>query len=364
VIRDLERRLEFLEKDGTIRELEARIEGLEMEKAAIEKENVMKKQEIAFRRELMLNHNQMLEKQESLLAAQAGAIQELNEEVKAGKNCVTLVGAVADRISLQNFTLPPTLPCLYRLAGLKQIILEKEDENQRLEEIIQTVKMEKETVTHNNTMMQEEMVRRISERENVIRDLERRLEFLEKDGTIRELEARIEGLEMEKAAIEKENVMKKQEIAFMSIFLQHSSQRFEKEKKEIICEAPWTQLSTGCYRFHTAPMTQSEAKKFCEEEQQVPSHLIEIDSAEENRAVVAEMKRQNFLLAFWLGINDRHSEGHWVLESTGKSVVFANWRSGEPNNAGSEDCAHINDTDIFKWNDVPCNFKMRALCEM
>ena len=70
---------------------------------------------------------------------------------------------------------------------------------------------------------------------------------------------------MEKAAIEKENVMKKQEIAFMSIFLQHSSQRFENEEKgrlhanlkianllficaEIICEAPWTQLSTGCYR--------------------------------------------------------------------------------------------------------------------
>merc|ERR1711902_242112 len=27
------------------------------------------------------------------------------------------------------------------------------------------------------------------------------------------------------------------------------------------CAAPWTQLSTGCYRFHESPMTQSEAKK-------------------------------------------------------------------------------------------------------
>ena len=88
-------------------------------------------------------------------------------------------------------------------------------------------------------------------------------------------------------------------------------------------------------------MTQSEAKKFCEEEQQVPAHLVEIDSAEENRAIIGEIKtldkRQNFLsrgIEFWLGITDCHSEGHWVLESTGKSVVFTDWNSGEPNNAG------------------------------
>merc|ERR1712077_313 len=94
---------------------------------------------------------------------------------------------------------------------------------------------------------------------------------------------------------------------------------FEEEEKEFTCEAPWTQLSTGCYRFHESPMTQSEARKFCEEEQLVPSHLVEIDSLEENRAINAEMKRQNFYsrkINFWLGINDRHTEGQWVLEST------------------------------------------------
>ena len=125
------------------------------------------------------------------------------------------------------------------------------------------------------------------------------------------------------------------------------------------CAAPWTQLSTGCYRFHVSPMTQSEAKKFCEEEQEVPAHLVEIDSLEENRAINAEMLRQNFYsrkINFWLGINDRHTEGQWVLESTGKSVVFTDWNSGEPNNAGrTENCAFINAQD--KWNDVDCNIK-------
>ena len=103
----------------------------------------------------------------------------------------------------------------------------------------------------------------------------------------------------------------------------------------------------------------------------MPSHLIEIDSAEENRAIFAEMKRRNLFPNFWLGITDRHSEGHWVLESTGKSVVFTEWNSGEPNSAGtygSENCAYIN--YYYKWNDIYCNDKTRggymrtALCEM
>jgi hypothetical protein len=142
------------------------------------------------------------------------------------------------------------------------------------------------------------------------------------------------------------------------------------EEEETICAGPWTQLSTGCYRFHESPMTQIEAKKFCEEEQQVPARLVEIDSAEENRAIIDEIKRQNFLsrkIKFWLGITDRHSEGHWVLESTGKSVVFTNWNSGEPNNAGrsgSENCAIIASGSDYMWNDIFCNSPWwTALCE-
>merc|ERR1712130_80935 len=124
-------------------------------------------------------------------------------------------------------------------------------------------------------------------------------------------------------------------------------------------------------RFHESPLTQSEARKFCEEEQPVPSHLAEIESAEVNNAIIAEIKRRNFAsrkIEFWLGITDRHSEGRWVLESTGKSVVFTDWNSGEPNNYGSgENCAHINSN--YKWNDRKCNgategmWMFTALCE-
>ena len=108
-------------------------------------------------------------------------------------------------------------------------------------------------------------------------------------------------------------------------------------------------------------MTQSEAKKFCENEQQVVSHLIEIDSSEENHAIIAEIRRRNFRskkIDFWLGITDRHSEGHWVLESTGKDVAFTNWHHNEPNNAYlGENCALIR-LEIRGWNDIPCNSKL------
>merc|ERR1712154_46573 len=141
---------------------------------------------------------------------------------------------------------------------------------------------------------------------------------------------------------------------------------------QIDCAAPWTQLSTGCYRFHDSAMGQSEAKKFCEEEQEVPARLVEIDSMEENRAIIAEIQQRDFFsrkIEFWLGITDRHSEGDWVLESTGKSVNFTNWDSGEPNNGNgnidlhSENCVNINtwlihqdpSGSLWKWNDLDCN---------
>merc|ERR1719365_170567 len=124
---------------------------------------------------------------------------------------VLFVEATAGDLGLPSIPEAVQLLQLETIRGLKQTILEKEDENRRLEETIRSVNMEKEAVTMNSTMMKEEMVRMILERDSVIGEMESRLQFLEKDGTVRQLEARIQGLETEKAAIEKENVMVKEE---------------------------------------------------------------------------------------------------------------------------------------------------------
>ena len=111
---------------------------------------------------------------------------------------VLFVQTTTGELSLPSLPEAVQLLQLETIRGLEQTILEKEDENRRLEEMIRSVEMEKEAVTHNNTMMEEEMERILSERENVIGELESRLQFLEKDGTVGELEERIQGLEMEK----------------------------------------------------------------------------------------------------------------------------------------------------------------------
>merc|ERR1712037_468944 len=41
------------------------------------------------------------------------------------------------------------------------------------------------------------------------------------------------------------------------------------------CEAPWTKLSTGCYMFVENAMTHGEARNFCENELEIPAHLVE-----------------------------------------------------------------------------------------
>ena len=121
------------------------------------------------------------------------------------------------------------------------------------------------------------------------------------------------------------------------------------------------------------PMSQPNAQKFC---QAALSQLVEVNSREENEAIKAEINRRGFRsrkVEFWMGITDRHSEGNWVLESTGESLPFTYWRDGEPNDSGGEDCAHWTSNPSMKWHDGDCNegrnkvwtgHNYNALCEI
>ncbi|HEX6916287.1 MAG TPA: HYR domain-containing protein [Chitinophagaceae bacterium] len=75
-------------------------------------------------------------------------------------------------------------------------------------------------------------------------------------------------------------------------------------------------------------------------------HLVTINSAAEN-AFVSGMSSQ----FIWIGFTDRDVEGtyRWI---TNEPIVYTNWNSGEPNNAGgNEDWAVINWGPNGTWND-------------
>ena len=126
-------------------------------------------------------------------------------------------------------------------------------------------------------------------------------------------------------------------------------------------------------RFIDRPMNWWTAKRFC---QRLGAKLVEIDSAEENRAIINEINKRGFhrqRKQFWLGLTDRRREGQWVHESTLKKPRFRNWAFRQPDNGGwffaasGEDCAYINTNT--KWNDWNCyqnrfwSWTFNALCE-
>ena len=98
--------------------------------------------------------------------------------------------------------------------------------------------------------------------------------------------------------------------------------------------------------------------------------LVEVDSREENTALVDEMNRRHYKdkkMSFWIGLTDRESEGDWRLASNGLKPVYENWHRGQPNNfGGNEDCAMIwvtSFTDENCTSSTNTHTSMHALCE-
>ena len=78
---------------------------------------------------------------------------------------------------------------------------------------------------------------------------------------------------------------------------------------------------------------------FCKNEQEVPAHLIEVDSKEESDAIYDEHNRLGFKerkILFWIGIKDI-SKSNLVRESDGKGLCFSNWNNQR--SRGKHSCA-------------------------
>ena len=103
--------------------------------------------------------------------------------------------------------------------------------------------------------------------------------------------------------------------------------------------------------------TWDEARRHCQEQ---GADLVVIDAAGEHAWLFAAAMRIQ-PQDYWLGLNDRESEGSFVWVD-GSTPGYVNWAPGEPNDAGgNEDCAHL--WVDGSWNDLHCDFLMGMLCE-
>merc|ERR1719209_2348094 len=120
------------------------------------------------------------------------------------------------------------------------------------------------------------------------------------------------------------------------------------------CNPPWVSLETGCYLFQQTNSTWYESRGEC---QQSGGYLIEIDSPEEQQAIMEEIHRNGWEmdLGFWIGLTDIFHDGTWVWDHLGRPLDFSNWASGEPNNLnGLQHCAALEPYDC-EWIDVGCD---------
>ncbi|XP_078410148.1 lectin-like, partial [Cetorhinus maximus] len=115
-----------------------------------------------------------------------------------------------------------------------------------------------------------------------------------------------------------------------------------------------------CYKFFSDNKTWIEAELFCQT--LAPgSHLASVHLEGQNgfiQQTITKAKRQPFTA--WIGLHDLAKEKAF-LWTDGSPTDFTKWHQGEPNNAGKENCVHMN-WNSDNWNDLSCDKKLPFVC--
>lgn len=89
------------------------------------------------------------------------------------------------------------------------------------------------------------------------------------------------------------------------------------------------------YAYFRERLTWFWAKTRCE---QVGGHLVSISSKEENEFVASLLPRgRDYDTFYWIGLVDASRKRSWAW-TTGEPFSYQDWRPGEPNNGGGNEC--------------------------
>jgi len=122
------------------------------------------------------------------------------------------------------------------------------------------------------------------------------------------------------------------------------------------CRPFWYSFNNRCYKYIATHFTWADAELHCVSE---GANLVSVHSKGEDHFVKSLIKNYDPTEGYtWIGLSDTQKEGSWMW-SDGCAAKFFSWSSGEPNNAGNEDCGHFN---YHKWNDFPCSTTISSVC--
>ena len=107
---------------------------------------------------------------------------------------------------------------------------------------------------------------------------------------------------------------------------------------------------------------QANAQAYCEI---MGGTLFEPKSAQVNNDVANLAKVTIQQPWIWIGIHEQtSSNGHFVYESDGKSIAWDNWKTGQPNGGGLENCVGIQIIiGSYNWADLDCDVICGFVCE-
>lgn len=109
------------------------------------------------------------------------------------------------------------------------------------------------------------------------------------------------------------------------------------------------------FLYVASSMTYYNAKAYCED---LGRELATVYSASQEDQIRSLVGNNHV----WIGFQDIENEGTfvWDDDERGQSS-YSNWWSGEPNNAGGEDCTAIW-YHVDGWNDYPCTWNGQFVC--
>ncbi|KAM9449839.1 uncharacterized protein Hap1MRO34_022300 [Clarias gariepinus] len=121
----------------------------------------------------------------------------------------------------------------------------------------------------------------------------------------------------------------------------------------------WRFFSSSIHYISTEEKNWTESRQDCKER---GADLVIINSKEEWEFI----KQMGDYHQAWIGLSDRDTEGDWKWVDGTKHIIDNEyWYKGEPNDQdNNEDCGEIwQFSDKKAWNDRPCYWKSRWICE-